>query len=219
MDFAKDLINGSPYVGVFGVVTDQIGLFPRTITDRQKARYASLFGVDIVQCSLAGSTLLGVLASGKDNRIIISDLVESQELDFLHAHGIKTRVVKYGSALGNWTASNPNACVHGGLFSEIQSKEIASFLGIPVVETLVNGKELVGASCKVNGNGFVVSPQITAEELQILEKAFQVPGIRTTANYGDRFVGNCLLVNSNGALVGQNTTTHEMIRIDEAFRK
>ncbi|MEK6902504.1 MAG: hypothetical protein AABX02_02875, partial [archaeon] len=54
-------------------------------------------------------------------------------------------------------------------------------------------------------------------EMEQLEAIFKVPGMTTTANYGDAFIGNSVLVNKHGGVVGERTSGPELARIDEGL--
>ncbi|MDO8427769.1 MAG: translation initiation factor IF-6 [Candidatus Diapherotrites archaeon] len=219
MKFTKQYLNSSPYIGVFAVTSETISLFPAFITKKQKLYFQDILGTEIIQGTLAGSHLLGVFAVGSQNKFLVSNLISDKELDFYKNQGLKLEVLSDNLAVGNLIALNDFGAVCSPIFSKEDIAKIKSFLGTEVVTSLVGNHDLTGASCKATNVGFIVSPMVTEQEFSVLQKTLKVDGMRTTANYGDRYVGNGLIANSKGAVIGVPTTTHEMIRIDEAFRK
>ncbi len=219
MKFIKDLIHASPYVGVFSTVTEKLALVPRDLPEPKLVQYRDILEVELIPCSIAGSSLLGVLSAGAQDKILVSGLATDAEVTRLNDMGVQVLVIPGTHALGNLLALNDLGGVCSPLFTEQEINRIKSFLGIELVNMTIGGTELVGASCRATNNGFIVNPHITAQEFAVLEKIFQVHGMKTTANYGDRFVSNAVVGNSHGAIIGMPTTTHEMIRIDDALRK
>ena len=219
MKFIKEYLNASPYIGVFAVATETHSLFPEFITQKQKAYYQDILGTEIIQTTLAGSHLLGVLAVGIQDKFLVSNLISDKELAFFKNQGLQVQVLENNLAIGNLIALNENGAVCSPMFSDEEIKKIKSFLGIEVNTTKIGGNDLAGSSCRATNTGFVVHPNALDSELVVVQKTLKVEGIRTTANYGDKYVANALVANSQGAIVGIPTTTHEMIRIDEALRK
>jgi len=217
MRIDKRSLNASPFIGVFGILTDSILLVPNGIQAKEEKGLAELAGVELVKASIAASPLLGVLGLGVGDKIALSEIALPEEVESLEQAGLKVRVVKGVTALGNL------ACIaeKGGVISPILSREQAlaleDFFGVKLVVSRVAGLDLAGSSLVATKKGFIAHPQTTPQELEKFKEAFGVQGILTTANYGDRFVGNSVIANTQSVLVGKNTTAHEIIRIEEAF--
>ena len=213
----KRTLNASPFVGVFGILTDKIFLVPTTILEKELRGLADLTGAEVIKANIANSALLGVLGVGVKNKIALSDLALQKEVDALEKAGLKAKTIPGVTALGNLVTVTGKGGAASLVLSKAQVSEIESFFGINISRQRVAGSDIVGSSVVANSRGFIVHPQVSREEFDGLKQAFKTGGIPTSANYGDRFVGNSVLANSSSAIAGQNTTGHELIRIEEAF--
>ncbi len=219
MHFLKKNINGSPFLGIFCAVSDKLALVPTSISKKEETEIANALRVKVIKTTIANSSLLGVMAALFDNKIVVGQMIEKSEKKFLEEKGIEIISFREPTAFGNLVAFNENHGIASTLLSKNAVKEMEAFFGVPIEQKDIAGSNLVGACVEVTGKAFIVNPKVNEKEFEFLEKAFGVPGVATTANYGDRFVGNDIVANSFGALIGSITTTHEMIRIDEAFRR
>lgn len=217
MRIDKKTLNASPFVGVFGILTDSVFLVPQTILPKELHGLQQLVGVEIFKVSIASSPLLGVLGVGVKDKIALSELAREREVDSLREIGLKVKRISGVTALGNLACITEKGGVLSPILSREQALELESFFGVKMVESKIASLDLVGASIVATPNGFIVHPQATSEEFKLLGNALKVNGMPTTANYGDRFVGNSVLANSNAVIVGLNTTGHELIRIEEGF--
>ena len=217
MRIDKKTLNASPFIGVFGILTDSVFLAPKTILSKEIRGLQELVGVEVFKASIADSPLLGVLGIGVKDKIALSELAREEELECLQEIGLKAKRISGVTALGNLACITEKGGIVSPILSREQALELESFFGVKMVVSKIAGLDLVGASVVATPKGFIVHPQANSEEFKALKSALRVNGMPTTANYGDRFVGNSVLANSNAVIVGLNTTSHELIRIEEAF--
>lgn len=217
MNFIKGTIKASPFVGVFAALSDEVLLVPHSVLEKEIKGAGEKLGVRVVKCSIANSSLIGVLGRLFGNKLIVPEIIEKMEIEELERNDVEVMVLKEVMALGNLVALNGNAGIVSPLLGKHRAKEIEEFFGVPMESSLVAGSELAGAALAVTNKGFIVHQNINEKELKGLEKLFKVRGSPTTANYGDRFIGNDVIPNSKGAIVGEMTTPFEMMRIDEGL--
>ena len=217
MEIIKRTIKGSPFVGVFSVITDAVGLFPKYVEKKEIKGIEDILGVEVIRTNIANSSLLGVFIAGVGKKFIVPNIAEEREIEYLEEAGLKVKKID-ASALGNLVALNENACIVSPLIESGETKEIKKFFRINYYQRRVAGNDLPGSSTVVTNKGFIVHPNVSEKEYKELKKLFNVHGTATTANYGDPFVGNDVVANSNGAIVGLYTSGHELIRIDEGLR-
>lgn len=218
MHFLKKNINGSPFIGIFCAASDSICLVPPVFSKKDEKEFSETLNVKVLRTTLANSSLLGVIGLIFEEKIIVPETVEKQEIRFLKENGLEVKQLKGTSALGNLVAFNKHGGIAGHELSKKNVSEIQEFFGIKIAHKDVAGSSLCGACIEANSNGFIISPKARPDEIESLEKIFGATGVPTTANYGDRFVGNDVVSNNSGAIIGSITTTHEIARIDEAFR-
>ena len=218
MHIEKKTIRGSPHIGVFGVMTDKIGLLPKNIMKHELKGVEDLMAVEVVKTNLASSSLLGVLAVGNSKGFVVSEIAEPQEIRELEDAGVRVAQVEGVTALGNLLEINDENGVYSKILPEKVVKDVKSFLKVSLTKQDVAGTDIVGSCLVATNRGFIAHPNISEKEFKKLEKVFGTGGAPTTANYGDVFVGNAVLANSNAVLVGEYTSGHELIRIDEGLR-
>ena len=217
MNFIKGTIKASPFVGVFAALNEEILFVPYSVQEKEVKGIEAKLEVAVIRCSLANSSLIGVLGKTLGKKMAVPEIVENREIKELERNGIEVLKLKGVMALGNLVALNGNGGIASPLLQEKQVKELSDFFDVKIKQGRVAGSELVGAAVVVTNKGFIVHQGITELEHKSLEKLFKVKGGPTTANYGDRFIGNDIVANSKGAIVGEMTSPFEMMRIDEAL--
>jgi translation initiation factor 6 len=215
VEFLKKTIKASPYLGVFCVLTEQIFLHPEGLYKKELKGFEK-FGVQLIPAKIASSSLIGVFAKGINKKIVTTYLIEENEKKTLEKKGIQIKTID-STAIGNLIALNEFGGIASPLLSIKQVKELEKFFEIPFKITSIGGSDLTGSSICVTNKGFIVHPNISEKEFNLLEKTFKVKGIPATANYGDRFIANSVIANSKGIAVGTNTSGPEMARIDEGI--
>jgi len=211
-------VRESPFVGIFAVATEKFVLLPRAVSKKEEKKAKNAFGVETIKTGIANSTLLGVLAAGNKKGLVAGSIIEESEKKELEGLGIKVKVVKGVSAVGNHLAVNDSKGICSGLFSEKQKNEIEKFLGVKLMKARIAGTEVVGSSIVATNKGFVINKMATKEEAEAIENHFGIQGAKATANSGDCFVGNSVVANESAAIAGIATTGFELARLDEGLR-
>lgn len=209
---------GSPYVGIFCVVTERVALFPlRHMAQKELHRVEELLGVEVVRTNLANSALLGSLAIGNSQGFVVSDIVEEHEIDSLQKSGLMVKRIPSISAIGNLVEINDAKALCSAVLPEAIRDEIGKFLRVEIKTACIAGSDLIGANLVATNRGFIINPNASAKEFSMVEKYFGLQGTTATANYGDVFIGNDVAANTNAAIVGSYTTGFELSRIDEGL--
>ena len=217
MRIDKRTLNASPFVGVFGILTDRVLLIPHTVSPKEARGLGRLAGVEVFEASISSSPLLGALGVGLLDKVALSEIALDKEVQALEEIGLKAKRISGATALGNLVSVAESGGIVSPALSQKQKSELESFFGVKMAESRIANLNLAGASIVATKKGFIIHPQATSAEFSKVKETLKVEGIPTTANYGDRFVGNSVLANSSAVIVGLNTTGHELIRIEEAF--
>lgn len=85
-----------------------------------------------------------------------------------------------------------------------------------VLQEGLGGHTDVGAVVSATNNGFIAHPALE-KELDKIEKALKVKGLRSTVNFGSPYVKAGIIANSNGYITGFKTSGIELGRIDDAL--
>ncbi|MBN1941018.1 MAG: translation initiation factor IF-6 [Candidatus Diapherotrites archaeon] len=217
MKIVRRTIRGSPYVGVFGCVTEKIGLFPIDAEAKEIKDLEDLLGVEIVQAKLAESSLIGVLAEGNSKGFVTGEIATDNEINYLKEIGVKVKRIQGITAIGNLLEANDYRGLCSAMVKPKTRKEIGDFLGIELKAAKVADSDLVGSCLVATNKGFVLNTNATDREFEETKKFFGVNGSLSTANYGDVFLGNSVIANSKAAITGIHTSASELLRIDEGL--
>ncbi|MDP2665952.1 MAG: translation initiation factor IF-6 [Candidatus Diapherotrites archaeon] len=210
-------LRGSPYLGIFCSTTDEIALIPEFVEQKESKRIAETLGVETLPTRLADSPLIGVLSRGYGKKFTLANCTQEEEVDALRAMGIDTLVLRDTSAVGNLVHVNRHAGLISHLIPEKDRVAIEAFFGKVLHRSTIAKSDLAGACLVGNERGYLVHPKAEAAEMQKIEDWLKIPGMRTTANYGDPFIGNSILANKHGIMVGELTSGPELARIDEGL--
>ncbi len=210
-------LRGSPYMGIFCSVTDNFALVPGYIQPKELKRIEETLNVVAIPTTIADAHLNGILAKGLGNKFAVASTIEDAEEKLLIKHGIELHKVDDITAIGNLLCIQKNGGIISPLIPEIEHRKLEKFFGITLHSITIAKSELAGSCTLATEKGFLAHPKTEPHEMEMLEKIFKVPGMTTTANYGDPFPGNSILANSYGSIVGERTSGPELARIDEGL--
>jgi len=213
---------GSPHIGTYMVVTDSLALIPKGADGELRRKIKEVLSVeDIVETSIAGTTLIGIFAVASGRKVVVPDIVKEEELEEMRSLGLNVDVVEASNfnALGNVVLHNSRAAVfHPELDKDIATR-IATALNLRTyAQSTIAGIPTVGSAAVVTDRGGLVHPSASDEELKRLSDFFGVELDVGTVNFGIGFIKSGLVANNYGVLVGELTTGPEIVRIMKAFK-
>jgi len=199
-------------------VTDEVALVPLHISDVVLNTIKEALEIEVLQTSIAGSSLAGALTAGNSQGFLVSPYTMDREINALRNAGIEVEKIpdKY-TALGNIMMVNDNGALVSPLLSDKSLELINTFLEVDAQRATIAGFDIVGSVATATNKGALLHPHTSPEELKLVEKILKVPADVGTVNKGVSLVGACSVTNSNGVIVSENTTGPEMARIEEAF--
>ncbi len=218
MHIRKGTLKASPFVGVFGAVSDKLSFFPPALSKKERHGLEDLFGTEVIETTISNSSLVGVFVRGNSKGFLVPSTTTAEEKQLLEEQGIKSIELPI-TAIGNLVSLNDSIAFVSEMLSEEHAKKISDFLKIKVIRKNIASTEITGASLLLTNKGFIVNPNLSDEEFDFLKKETRLEGIPTTANYGDPYVSNNVLANSHGVLAGNGTSGPEMMKIDESLIK
>lgn len=210
--------NGSPFLGVFGVVTDESLLITPELKDTESLE-EELGVKNVYSGTLNDASVLGSLAVGNTSGFAVSSSALDSEVERLReVCGVRVeRVQSRINAVGNVVLSNDSAAVASPELSEEALQEISDILDVEIERTTVGGLNIVGSAAVATNKGVLVHPRTTDGELDTLQDVFDLHVDLGTVNYGTPLVGSGLLANRYGYVAGSETTGPELGRIDETL--
>lgn len=210
--------DGSSNIGAFSRVTDSWLLLapsdPSTAKD-----FISLFDLKAINTTIGQSTLVGILAVGNRNGLLVPHIVLDEEIQTLES-ALELPVYSLNSkltALGNLILVNDHAALVSPEFSKRDLQHIRDALGVEVEAKQLAESDLVGSHGVVTNKGLLAHTATSDEELEWLTSFFAVGVEVGTINCGVPYLSIGLLATSQAAAAGHETTGPELMRITEAF--
>jgi translation initiation factor 6 len=175
----------------------------------------------VIKTTVYKSNLLGIFTAANSNGIILSPLVEDDELERIKMslpRDVRMAILPAKwTAIGNFLLLNDLGCLSGLRLSREQVKIISDTLDVDVEVGSVENLPYVGSLAVATNRGVLIDPMASSEEEQIIRDVLKVPVYRGTVNYGSRFVKMGVVANSYGLIVSDATKGSELARITEAF--
>jgi translation initiation factor 6 len=211
-------ISGSPYVGVYLRVSEQIALVPPSAPAALTSEIERLLGVRPIPTTIGDTEILGALVALNSYGAVVGDWLDPAERARIEPHLPVTSVRTRFNAMGNNVLANDHGAVVHPEFADDAIDRIGRALRVPVRRGTVAGLGTVGMAGIATNVGGVVHPKATPHETELLEEALGVPIHRSTANFGVPIVGACLVANSRAILVGRPTTPVEIVHLQEGLK-
>ncbi|MDR3292195.1 MAG: translation initiation factor IF-6, partial [Methanobrevibacter sp.] len=209
---------GSPNLGVYISVTNEIAIVPKNLEESMEEVLKEVLNVDVIKTSIAGSNLGGALVIGNSNGLIVSPFTFDREIELLEEHGINVAKLpdKY-TAIGNIAIANDNGAIVSPLLSAESINLIEDILDVYVERRSIAGFNIVGSLANITNKGALLHVDTTEDEISLIKKIFKVSADTGTVGRGNVLVGACSLANSFGALVPQETSGPEMLKVEESL--
>jgi translation initiation factor 6 len=215
----RTAFSGSSYVGVFLRATDQYVLVRHDVDDAIHEELGEEFGATVVPTRIGGATIVGALAAGNENGLVVSGRSTERERESLESElGVPVAELEGpANAAGNVIlATDSAAFVHEDL-PDAGVETVRETLDVPVERGSLAGTRAVGTAAVANSRGVLCHPDATDAQMDALEDHFGVPVDVGTVNYGSRMVGSGVAANDTGYVAGSETTGPELGRIESAL--
>jgi len=217
--FLRANFSGDPNIGLYGFATDDyclLGYEPKKLINKIKTTIKT----DIKTSTITGTELVGIFTSGNKNGLVLTKIVEKEELRKLKKlFDLNFTVVKpRETAIGNLVLCNDRGCLISERLKKFK-KKISDTLGCEVETGTVANLEIVGSAAIASNVGCLCHREATEDEMKKIEELLKVKVDIGTVGYGNPFVKSGLIVNSKGVLFSEETTGPELGRIEEVFVK
>lgn len=211
-------IEGNPYIGVYCHANEDFALVPRILSEKTVNQIESALDVEVIRTTIAGSSLIGVLASINSYGVVVSNFADEKELEPLKDRINILYIPDVLNAVGNNILVNDKLALVNPDYKNDTIKHIADTFNVEVMRHNVAGIKTVGSVAVVTNKGLLCHPHTSENELEKLKQFFGMDAAIGTANYGSSLVGACIVANTKGAIVGSTTTPIELGRIEDALR-
>ncbi|MHA1754714.1 MAG: translation initiation factor IF-6 [Candidatus Odinarchaeia archaeon] len=212
-------ILGSPNLGVFSFTTEEYGLIRKKVTRSIRTKLEEALKVKFYETDIGQSSLVGILATGNSNGLIVPEYTKEEEIKFLEeVLDVEVGVVPgILTCLGNNVLCNDYGAVIHPDFTEEAVKVIEKTLKVKVVKGKIGVSSVVGSLGIATNKGAILSPDVTAEQLKKYEEVLSVLINTGTSNSGTYYVRSGVIANSKGVAVGSETTAPEILRLEETL--
>ncbi len=212
-------IFGNPNIGVYIYANNKIALIPPVNDSEVKRKLVSNLGVEVVECRVADTNLIGVLVAGNDNGLLLPRIVKEEEVENLQRLGINVKVLyTHFTALGNVILSNNKGAIVHPEMPERDVEVVKKVLGVGnIVRRDISRFTTVGSIAVVNDVGGLIHPDVSDSDIKEVSRILNVQVDVGTVNFGVAFIKTGLVANNYGAVVGERTTGPEIMRIIKAL--
>jgi translation initiation factor 6 len=210
----------SPNIGIFLRANDRSLLVPRGLAPTKCEKLSRALDVPILQTSIAGSRLLGPLASMNGNGLLLSRMAEQEEIREI-ASGTGLNVARLESkytAVGNLVVANDKHALVSPVLEPRAVSQVRDVLSAEVERISIGEYNQVGALVVATKSGAAVYPELGEDEVARLGELLGVEAYPTPVNRGVPFVASGLVANSKHAIVGNQTTGPELVFITRALK-
>ncbi len=219
MTLERMRIFGNPNIGVYIYVNNKIALIPPLSDSDVKNKLISNLGVEVIECRIADTNLIGILVAGNDNGLLLPRIARDEEVEVLQRLGINVKVLYTNfTALGNVILSNNKGAVIHPEMNERDVEVVKKVLGVSnVVRRDIGRFTTVGSIAVVNDVGGLIHPDVSDDDVREVSKILNIRLDIGTVNFGVAFIKAGLVANNYGAVVGERTTGPEIMRIIKAL--
>lgn len=211
----------SSEIGAYTLLTNSYCLVGKSKSRNFYSHFQAHLNVPIAETTINTISPIGNLACGNKNGLLLPDTVNDQEL--MHIRNLLPENIKIRklherlNALGNIILTNDSiALVH----PEIQEENIEiieNTLGVEIVKNCIGSEHLVGTFGAMNGQGLLVHPLCSKEEIKELSQLLSIQVVAGTINKGSTVIGGGIAVNDWALFVGGKTTSTELSVAERVF--
>lgn len=219
MPLILDDIFGSPNVGVYGFCNETTCLVPFDFPPRKTQRFHETLNVDVLECSVGGSHVIGALVSGNSQGILVPRTIRDYELKMIRKSvNLKVEILKEKwTAIGNLILANDYGAVVDPRVPDSTVERISNTLKVEAVKGEIFGLPFVGSLAVATNKGIIAHPKIREAEKENIEETLKVPVEPGTINGGTPYPKSGLLANSYGAIAGNLTSGPELMTISQVM--
>ncbi len=210
-------ILGHSSVGVYGAVLGEVLFLPLALQAGDVEVIEATLELESVQLTIGGSNLIGSLLEGNSHGMGVADIATPEDIDRLTSFGDVVVMESSVNAAGNLLVVNENGCLASPVVPEEGLEILSDVMKVPTANVTIAGQDVIGSLAGCNDRGVVLHPDVTAEEVEVIERILGVSGMVGTVSFGSPQVGAGLICSNFGAFAGAETTGPELNRIEDAL--
>ncbi|MEM4735422.1 MAG: translation initiation factor IF-6 [Candidatus Thorarchaeota archaeon] len=219
MTVVRTDFEGEPNIGAFCIATDSFVLVSSNVSDKSLALLEQVFGLPIVQSTVATLDAVGIMCAANSHGIVVPYTTTDEELSGLR-RSVDVTVEWIDSkmtAMGNIIMVNDKGALCHPEFDERAIRVIADTLDVEVVRGTVAKLPLVGSGSVATNRGVVTHPLATDDEMTRISEVLGVNVEVGTVNRGSPYPRLGVIANSVGMIAGSETTGVELAHISQVL--
>ena len=213
---------GNSWLGLFLKTNEEITLVPVDTPPKVMGAIEAYLKTSIIKTNLGDSNLLGLYCAINSNGIILPNITNEKEMEFLRQNLKQTSLNIYHSpAIHNAHGNNILVNDNGGLINtnigSHEQKKMEDALGVELLPAKIANYLTVGSACLANNKGWLSHFNTREEEAKLLEQMLKVKGGIGSLNMGAGFVGLAAIANNKGYLAGEASSGFELGKLEEVM--
>ena len=214
MPIATGDLLGHSQAGVYASVVGEVLFLPLALPKADIEKIESALQMESTCLTVGGSSLLGSLIVGNSRGMAVADIATPGDIDRLTSYGDVVVMESSVNAAGNLLVVNENGILASPVVPEAGLEVLSSAMGVEAVNVTIAGQHVIGSLGAANGMGVVLHPDVSADEVAIIEKVLEVPAMVGTVCFGSPLVGARLVCANGGAYAGAATSGLALNRIE-----
>jgi len=177
------------------------------------------FNLPLIQSTIATMDLVGLVAAGNSNGILLPYTISNDELEAIRnsSEGKVEWIDSKMTALGNIIIANDHGAICHPEFDRKARETMADVLDVEIVPGTIAKLPIVGANAIVTNKGAIVHPMATSDEIEMLTQLLKVEIEVGTVNRGSPYTSLGVLANIDGMIAGSDTTGVELAHISQVL--
>lgn len=218
MHVAKLDIQGNSLVGLYIVPMDDIVLVGPEISKKDRRIIESVFKVETVALTIAGTGLIGVFAATNGSVLVVPEIIFPHEEQILKEAGVNYRKIKTTlTCLGNNIVASRKGVLLNPGFEEEALSQLQEAFSLPFKVFSLGDIPTIGSFIVCNSKYGLCSHDFSDEDISSIEKHLGIQLTTGTVNLGSTQVKSGLAVNDAGFVIGASSGGPEIINADEAL--
>lgn len=208
-------------IGAYTLLTNKYCLIGKSRSRNFYSNFQSVLDIPLAETTLNTISVIGNLAVGNSHGLLLPETTNDQEM--LHIRNLLPESVKIRrinerlNALGNVILCNDSIAIVHSDVKEENIEIIADTLKVEVIRHCIGKESLVGSFGKMNGQGLLVHPLCSKEDIEELSQILSLQVVAGTVNMGSAVISNGLAVNDWVLFVGSKSTSTEISVAEKVF--
>lgn len=196
--------------------TDSYCLVGREVPDKHIPGIQDALGVPVHKITIAGTSLIGVFATGTDKLLLLPDILFDHEKEALDALNISYTIFSTdNTALGNNIIFNEKGCLVHPDYTKEEREQLRELIGIEPHVKRIAGIETPGSVIVFNNEFGLVHNDATDEEIAFVSELFGRECTNATVNLGIPYIRSGLCCNAHGFVISEASSGPEIAFVDE----